>query len=70
MLSGADSGAVGNAGCGYPLPWSEQTWLPMVVATPNGLAHSDMFACNPGDLIHSLRVALPCDASYISAQRG
>jgi len=54
--------AVGNPDCGYPLPWSEQTWLPVVAATPNGLAHADMFACNLADLIYSLRAAVPCPA--------
>lgn len=49
--------AVGDPGFGYSLPWSVQTWLPGVVATPDGLANSDSFAQDLAALIRSLRVA-------------
>lgn len=62
--------AVGNPGYGYPLPWSVQTWLPGAVATPKGLAHSDMFAQDLADLVHSLRSAATKGRHFAGSGRG
>jgi aminoglycoside phosphotransferase (APT) family kinase protein len=62
--------AVGNPGYGYPLPWSVQTWLPGAVATPNGLAHSDMFAHDLAGLIHSLRTVDTKGRHFAGSGRG
>lgn len=62
--------AVGNPGHGYPLPWSVQTWLPGEVATPNGLAHSDFFARDLADLVHSLRAADTKGRHFAGSGRG
>lgn len=62
--------AVGNPGYGYPLPWSVQTWLPGAVATPKGLAHSDMFVRDLADLVHSLRAADTKGRHFAGSGRG
>lgn len=49
--------AHGAPGNDYPLPWSVQSWLPGVVATPDGLAHSRLFVEDLITLIRSLREA-------------
>ncbi|WP_166380036.1 aminoglycoside phosphotransferase family protein [Catellatospora methionotrophica] len=36
--------ALGEPGCGYPLPWSVQTWVPGVIATENDPGGSAAFA--------------------------
>jgi aminoglycoside phosphotransferase (APT) family kinase protein len=43
--------AIGEPGCGYPLPWSIQTWLPGRDAVADDPAASTAFA---GDLVHLL----------------
>lgn len=62
--------AVGQPGYGYPLPWSVQTWLPGNVATPNGLAGSDLFAHDLAELIHSLRAANTNGRHFTGSGRG
>jgi aminoglycoside phosphotransferase (APT) family kinase protein len=47
--------ALGEPGHGYPLPWSIQTWIPGVVATPTCVAESVPFAHDLAELIRSLR---------------
>ena len=47
--------AHGAPGDDYPLPWSVQYWIPGTVATPDGLAHSSLFADDLVRLIRSLR---------------
>ncbi|MBG6216167.1 aminoglycoside phosphotransferase (APT) family kinase protein [Arthrobacter sp. CAN_A6] len=49
--------AEGSPGHDYPLPWSVQTWLPGVVATSSGSAHSNAFARDLAALIGALRNA-------------
>lgn len=49
--------AEGTPGHGYPLPWSVQTWLPGIVATPSGLASSQSFAYDLATLVRALRTA-------------
>ncbi len=48
---------IGDPGFGYPLPWSVQTWLSGVVATPSDLMRSETFALDLARLIRSLRSA-------------
>ncbi|MDP9982748.1 aminoglycoside phosphotransferase (APT) family kinase protein [Pseudarthrobacter oxydans] len=62
--------AVADPGYGYPLPWSVQTWLPGVIATPNGTAHSDAFAQDLAALIHSLRAADTRGRQFAGVGRG
>lgn len=47
----------GRPGRSYPLPWSMQTWLDGVVATPTGLEASESFAGDIATLLESLRGA-------------
>ena len=47
----------GRPGWSYPLPWSMQTWLDGVIATPTGLEASEIFAGEIGTLLESLRGA-------------
>jgi aminoglycoside phosphotransferase (APT) family kinase protein len=47
----------GRPGWSYPLPWSMQTWLDGVVATPTGLEASENFARDIAALLESLRAA-------------
>ena len=47
----------GRPGWSYPLPWSLQTWLDGVIATPTGLETSDVFAADIATLLESLRQA-------------
>ena len=47
----------GRPGRSYPLPWSLQTWLDGVTATPTGLEASDVFAGDIATLLESLRRA-------------
>ena len=47
----------GRPGWSYPLPWSLQTWLDGVIATPTGLEASDVFAADIATLLESLRRA-------------
>ncbi len=49
--------AIGSQGHGYPLPWSVQTWLSGDIATPDGLARSNVFADDLATLIRALRRA-------------
>jgi aminoglycoside phosphotransferase (APT) family kinase protein len=62
--------AMGRPGHGYPLPWSVQTWIPGVVATPEGLAQSEVFARDLAMLIHSLRAADMRGRHYTGSGRG
>jgi aminoglycoside phosphotransferase (APT) family kinase protein len=62
--------AMGSPGQGYPLPWSVQTWLPGAVATPGGLAHSDVFAHDLASLIRSLRAANTGGRPFTGSGRG
>ena len=47
--------AIGRPGRGYPGEWAVQTWLPGSVATPDGLAGSEMFADDLAALVLALR---------------
>lgn len=62
--------ALGTPGHGYPLPWSVQTWLPGAVATPAGLAHSEVFTRDLATLIHSLRAADAGGRPFTGSGRG
>ena len=46
---------VGRPGCGYPLPWSVQTWLTGTDASKDDSSHSDEFARDLATLIAALR---------------
>ncbi|MBV2156462.1 aminoglycoside phosphotransferase family protein [Kitasatospora sp. SUK 42] len=47
--------AIGAPGRGYPLPWSVQTWIPGVVATPVEPADSVGFAQDLAEFIRGMR---------------
>lgn len=47
--------AIGEAGSGYPLPWSVQTWLPGTTATDQDLAGSVAFAHDLAGFISDVR---------------
>jgi aminoglycoside phosphotransferase (APT) family kinase protein len=47
--------ALGEPGLGYPLPWSVQTWIPGVVATPDDPGGSAMFAHDLAEFINDVR---------------
>lgn len=47
--------AIGEPGCGYPLPWSVQTWIPGDIATPTDLADSIPFAHDLAEFIRGVR---------------
>ncbi|WP_243229912.1 phosphotransferase [Microbacterium sp. CIAB417] len=49
--------AQGAPGEDYPQPWSIQSWVPGDVATPDGLARSDVFARDLVGLLGALRAA-------------
>ncbi len=49
--------ALGNPGCGYPLPWSVQTWVPGRDAVADDPAGSRAFAEDLAGLLASLRAA-------------
>lgn len=62
--------AIGAPGCGYPLSWSVQTWVPGEVATPTSVAESDDFARDLADLIRSLRAADTHGRTFAGRGRG
>lgn len=62
--------AIGSPAQGYPLPWSVQTWIPGAVATPGGLAHSEVFTRDLATLIHSLRAANTKARPFSGSGRG
>lgn len=62
--------AMGDPGYGYPLPWTVQTWIHGAVATPHGLAHSEMFVHDLVDLIRSLRAADTKGRHFAGSGRG
>jgi aminoglycoside phosphotransferase (APT) family kinase protein len=47
--------AIGEPGAGYPLPWSVQTWLPGVAATPDSLRGSHPAARELAEFITAVR---------------
>jgi len=47
--------ALGEPGAGYPLPWSEQTWLPGTVATDEDPGESVAFAHDLAEFIRGVR---------------
>ena len=49
--------AIGAAGCGYPLPWSVQTWLPGEIASPYVPGNDPAFARDLVILIKGFRSA-------------
>ena len=62
--------AQGAPGHGYPMPWSVQTWVPGTVATPDGLAHSRLFAEDLVRLLRELRAADTGGRRFAGAGRG
>lgn len=48
---------MGQPGHGYPMPWSVQSWIPGITATPVGLSSSRAFALDIASLILALRRA-------------
>lgn len=49
--------AIGSPGCGYPLPWSVQTWLPGEISTPHAPGDDPAFAGDLVSLINGFRSA-------------
>ncbi|MGX9791814.1 aminoglycoside phosphotransferase family protein [Mycobacterium sp. MMS18-G62] len=47
--------AIGEAGAGYPLPWSINTWLPGEPATADNCSESNSLAMDLGDFINAVR---------------
>jgi aminoglycoside phosphotransferase (APT) family kinase protein len=64
------AGARSAPGCGYPLPWSVQTWLPGTVPTPRGVAHSAVFAADLSTLVQSFRAWDPAGRVFQGEGRG
>lgn len=62
--------AIGRPGCGYPLPWSVQTWVQGDVAMPTGLADSELFAKDLANLISSVRSADTYGRRFTGPGRG
>ena len=62
--------AMGDPGHGYPLPWTVQTWIHGAVSTPQGSAHSELFAQDLANLVRSLRVADTKGRHFAGSGRG
>ncbi|WP_439593628.1 phosphotransferase [Microbacterium sp.] len=61
---------IGRPGWSYPLPWSMQTWVDGVVATPTGLEGSVAFAGDIATLLGALRAADTRGRGFDGAGRG
>jgi aminoglycoside phosphotransferase (APT) family kinase protein len=62
--------ALGEAGAGYPLPWSVQTWLPGTVATHADPGHSVAFAHDLAEFIRGVRALDTRGRSFRGPGRG
>lgn len=47
--------AIGEPGCGYPLPWAVYTWLTGTTATADSCSESESFATDLADFIKGVR---------------
>ena len=61
---------LGHPGHGYPLPWTTQTWIPGMVATPTSDEHSFLLAEDLARLIENLWDVDTNGRSFGSAGRG
>ena len=61
---------IGLPGPHYSLPWAVQSWIEGAVATPDGLAHSAVFAQDLVTLIAALRKADTAGRRFDGAGRG
>ena len=62
--------AIGEPACGYPLPWSVQTWIPGDIATPTDLADSIPFAHDLAEFIRGVRAIDTRGRSFSGDGRG
>ncbi|MEU8243346.1 aminoglycoside phosphotransferase family protein [Actinoplanes missouriensis] len=62
--------AIGEAGAGFPLPWTVQTWLPGTVATAADPGSSVAFATDLVDLITAMRAVETEGATFSGPGRG
>lgn len=62
--------AVGEPGCGYPLPWSVQTWLPGTTATHQDPGNSTGFAHDLAELITDVRALDTAGRRFSGSGRG
>ncbi|CAH0139124.1 hypothetical protein SRABI121_00972 [Microbacterium sp. Bi121] len=62
--------ALGQPGAGYPLPWSVQTWIPGIVATPDAVSHSPEFATDLATLIRAVRATDTGGRGFSGVGRG
>jgi len=62
--------AIGEPGCGYPLPWSVQTWLPGTVATEADPGASVTFAHDLAEFIVAVRAIDPEGRTFAGSGRG
>jgi aminoglycoside phosphotransferase (APT) family kinase protein len=62
--------ALGRPGGGYPLPWSVQTWLDGVIATPDSVSASDSFVRDLAEFIAALRAADTRGRRFAGGGRG
>ncbi|MDX3456113.1 aminoglycoside phosphotransferase family protein [Streptomyces sp. ME02-8801-2C] len=62
--------ALGEAGAGYPMPWSVQTWLPGTVASEADPSGSDAFAQDLANFIAALRKADTAGRHFGGGGRG
>lgn len=60
----------GAPGTGYPLPWSVQSWVPGVVASPDGLSDSTLFTRDLITLLRALRNADTAGRTFGGSGRG
>ncbi len=61
---------IGRPGHGYPMPWSTQTWVGGLVATPTSDADSTSLADDLVQLIGDLRVVDPRGRRFCGSGRG
>ncbi len=61
---------VGRPTSSYPIPWSIQTWIPGVVATPTGSAASTLLADDLASLIQALRATDTRGRTFSGEGRG
>jgi aminoglycoside phosphotransferase (APT) family kinase protein len=61
---------VGDPGHGYPMPWSAQTWLDGLTATPTSCEDSSAFARDLATLVQALRAADTHGRRFAGTGRG
>lgn len=61
---------MGRPGPGYPLPWLLVSWVDGTCATPDGLAHSAIFALDLANLVAGLREVPTSGRAFDGQGRG